>query len=119
MPAGLPLSRLAVGHYGHEATVAWCVRGQDQDLTLLIDGIPALHEKAPLQRIDLWANDRRLASWRFQMDTVSPLPARVLVPRGLIRNRDVLMLTFLIRRPAYPVAKGLYLRSLTLKAARE
>ena len=38
---------------GHEATVAWCVRGQDQDLTLLIDGIPALHEKAPLQRIDV------------------------------------------------------------------
>ena len=105
--------------YGHEATIAWCVRGQDQDLTLLIDGIPALHEKAPLQRIDLWANDRRLASWRFQMDTVSPLPARVLVPRGLIRNRDVLMLTFLIRRPAGIICAGLCLRSLTLKAEKK
>ena len=103
---------------GHEATVAWCVRGQDQDLTVLIDGIPALHEKAPPKRIDLWANDRRIASWRFQ-DGAPLLSARVLVPRGLIRNRDVLMLTFLNRRPAYPVAKGLYLSSLTLKAARE
>ena len=107
---------------GQEATIAWCVRGQDQDLTLLIDGIPALHEKPPLQRIELWANDRCLASWRFQMDTVSPLPARILVPRGLIRNRDVLMLTFLIYRPVCPVGidtRGLYLRSLTLKAERK
>jgi hypothetical protein len=103
---------------GYEATLAWCVRGQDQDLTVLIDGIAALHEKESLQRIDLWANDRRLASWRFQMDTVSPLPAGILVPRGLIRNRDVLMLTFLIRRPVGIDIRGLYLRSLTLKAAQ-
>jgi hypothetical protein len=101
--------------YGHEATIAWCVRGQDQDLTLLIDGIRASHEIAPIQRIDLWANDRRLASWRLQ---TASLPARILVPRALIRNRDVLMLTFLIRRPVCPVGtdmRSLYLRSLTLK----
>jgi len=109
---------------GQEATVAWCVRGQDQDLTLLVDGVAVLHEKAPLLRIDLWANDRRLASWRFQVDTVSPLPARILVPRGLIRNRDVLMLTFLIRRPVCPAAidtraLGLHLRSLTLTVERK
>jgi hypothetical protein len=103
--------------YGPEATVAWCIGGQDQDLMLLIDGIPVLHEKAPLQRIDLWANDRRLASWRLQRDKVSPLPARVHVPRRLLRNRDVLVLTFLTRRHVCPTGvdlRGLYLRSLTL-----
>ena len=106
---------------GQEATIAWCVRGQDQDLTLLIDGSPALHEEPPLQRIELWANDRCLASWRFQ-DLMSQLPAHILVPRGLMRNRDVLMLTFLIYRPVRPVGidtRGLYLRSLTLKAERK
>jgi len=106
---------------GQEATIAWCVRGQDQDLTLLIDGSPALHENPPLQRIEIWANDRCLASWRFQTDTVSSLPARILVPHRLVRNRDVLMITFLIYRPVCPVGvdtRGLYLRSLTLKAER-
>ena len=115
-----PTGRWASG----EATVAWCVRGQNQDLTLLIDGVPAFHEKVPPQRIELWANDRRIASWCSQMDIVSQQPARITVPRGLIRNRDVLMLTFLIRRPVSPAplgtpARGLHLRSLTLKAERQ
>jgi hypothetical protein len=38
------------------------------------------------------------------------------VPRGLIRNRDVLMLTFLIRRPVGVDRRGLYLHALTLEA---
>jgi hypothetical protein len=104
--------------FGHEATVAWCIRGQDQDLTLLVDGIAALDEEGPRKRIELWVNDRRLASWRFQMNGVCPLLARVLVPRDLIRNRDLLMLTFLIRRPGI-YGRGLYLRSLTLEAAQK
>ena len=103
---------------GHEATVAWCVKGQDQDLALFIDGIPALHEKALLQQIDLWANDQRIASWRFKLNSLSPLPARIRVPGSLIRNRDVLMLTFLIRRPVGIHAQGLHLHSLTLRAEK-
>ena len=99
----LPTGRWAMA----EATVAWCVRGQHQDLTLLIDGVQALHE--PPQRIELWANDRCVASWRSQMDLVSQQPTRVLLPRDLIRNSDVLMLTFLIR------CSCLHFRSLTLK----
>jgi hypothetical protein len=99
-----------------EATVAWCVRGHDQDLTLLIDGTPTSDERAPLQRIDLWANDGHLASWRFQMDTASPLPALIRVPGGLIRNREVLFVTFLIRRLFRPVdPRGFFLRSLALQ----
>jgi hypothetical protein len=109
--------------HGREATVAWCVRGQNRDLTLLIDGVPAMHEKVPPQRIELWANDRHLASWCSQMDLLSQQPTRILVPHGLMRNRDVLMLTFLIRRPVCPAttdtrALGLHLRSLTLNAAQ-
>ena len=86
-----------------------------------------LHEKAPLQEIELLANDRRIASWRFQHGEVSPLPARLLVPRKLMRNRDVLTLTFLNRKPVCPAelgispdtrALGFQLRSLTLKKAR-
>ena len=100
---------------GQEATIAWCVQGQDEDLTLLIDGVPGLHEKASIQRIDLLANDCRLASWRFQ--TNKALPTQVLISRDLIRNREVLMLTFLVHRPLSTAARGLYLRSLTLKAA--
>ena len=103
---------------GHEATVAWCVKGQTQDLALFIEGIPALHEKALLQQIDLWANDQRIASWRFKLNTLSQLPARIRVPGSLIRNRDVLMLSFLIRRPAGIHAQGLYLQSLTLRAEK-
>ena len=104
---------------GPVATVAWCVRGADHDLTLLIAGEAALHEKESVQRIDLFANDRRIASWRFQTDTLSAPSTRVLVPGGLIRNRDVLMLTFLIHRPISEAQKGLYLRSLTLKALQK
>jgi hypothetical protein len=107
--------------YGHEATVAWCVQGQDQDLALLIDGYPALYEKAPLERIEIWGNDRRIASWRLQFGAPHSLPARVSVPRHLIRKRDVLMLTFLIRRSAYSPGidmRGLYVRTLTLLADR-
>jgi hypothetical protein len=104
--------------HGREATIAWCVRGQDQDLTLLIDGIPAVHEKAHFQQIDLWANDRHLASWRFRPHALSPLPARILVPRYLILNRDVLMLTFLIHHPNSR-ALGLHLHSLTLKSGHK
>ena len=113
---------------GHEATVAWDIRGQDQDLTLRVDGDALLYENVPLQVIELWANDRRIASWRFQYGEVSPLPARLSVPRELIRNRDVLKLTFLIRNPVCPAelgispdtrALGFRLRSLTLKTALE
>jgi len=89
---------------GHEATVAWDIRGEEEDLTIRVNGFAPLHEKAPFQDVELWANDRRVASWRFQMDTASPLPARVLIPRKLIRNRQVLMLTFRIRHPVYPAA---------------
>ena len=99
--------------YGREATVAWCVRGQDEDLTLLIDGILSLHEEASVQRIELWANDHRLASWRLK--TGSVMPPQVTVSRDLIRNREVLVLTFFIHRPRPRV---FYLRSLTLKAQR-
>jgi hypothetical protein len=102
---------------GPKATVAWCVRGADHDLTLLIAGEAALHEKESVQRIDLFANDRRIASWRFQTSKV--LPAQVLIPRDLIRKREVLMLTFLIHRPISEARKGLYLRSLTLKALQK
>ena len=113
---------------GHEATVAWDIRGQEEDLTIRIDGFALLYEKTPLREIDLWANDRRIASWRFQIDTASPLPARISIPRRLIRNRDVLMLTFRIRNPVCPAelgispdkrALGLHLCALTLKPALE
>jgi hypothetical protein len=108
---------------GHEATVAWDVRGQDEDLAIRVDGNALLYEKVPLQDIELWANDRRIANWRFNIGTASPLPARISIPRKLIRNRDVLMLTFLIRNPVSPAENGmspdrrllgLHLRSLTL-----
>jgi hypothetical protein len=97
---------------GREATFAWCVRGQNKDLTLLIDGILALHQEASVQRIELWANDHRLAIWRLKTGKV--MPAQVIVPRDLIRNREVLMLTFFIHPPLSAAARGLYLRSLTL-----
>jgi hypothetical protein len=113
---------------GHEATVAWDIRGEEEDLTIRVNGFALLHEKAPRQEIELWANDRRIASWRFQMDKASPLPARISIPRRLIRNRHVLMLTFRIRHPVCPAAidmspdprpLGLHLRSLELKKALE
>jgi hypothetical protein len=91
-----------------EATVAWCVREQDEDLTLLIDGTS--HQEASVQRIELWANDHRLAIWHLKTGKV--MPAQVIVPRDVIRKREVLMLTFVIHPP--PSARGLFLRSLTL-----
>ena len=112
----------------HEATIAWDIRGQDEDLTIRVDGFALLYEKTPLQEIDLWANDRHIASWCFNISTASPLPARISIPRELIRNRDVLMLTFRIRNPVRPAelgispdtrALGLHLCSLTLKKALE
>jgi hypothetical protein len=105
---------------GQEATVAWCVQGHDQELTLLIDGTPIFDEKAPLQLIDLWANDWHLARWRFQLGTASPLPARIRVPRGVKWNRDVLFVTFLIRRLGHPLdPRGFFLRSVTLNPSDE
>jgi hypothetical protein len=107
--------------YGLETTVAWCVQGQEQDLALLVDGNPGLHEKAPLQRIEIWVNDRRIASWRFPIGLPSSLPVRIPVPRYLFRNCDVLMLTFLIRRSGYEPGidmRGLYIRSLRLLAEK-
>jgi hypothetical protein len=98
-----------------EATVAWCVRGQDEDLTLLVDGTLSFHQEASVQRIELWANDHRIAIWRLKTGEV--MPAQVIVPRDLIRNREVLILTFVIHRPLS--AKGLYLRSLTLTKDQE
>ena len=100
--------------YGHEATVAWSVRGQDEDLTLLIDGILTLCEEASIHRIELWANDHRIASWRLK--TGSAMPPQVKVARDLIRNREVLVLTFFIHRPLSAASKAFCLRSLTLKA---
>src|SRR6185369_13956039 len=98
----------------------------EEDLTIRVNGFAPLHEKAPFQDVELWANDRRIASWRFQMDTASPLPARISIPGRLIRRRDVLMLTFRIRNPVCPAetaidtrALGLHLRSLRLKKALE
>ena len=104
---------------GHEATVAYCVQGYDQDLTLLIDGfmdadgVINTQGKSPLQRIDLWANDWRLASWRFEPNTKCPLTTRVLVPRSLIRSSDVLVLSFVIHCEAIEMC-ALCLRSLAL-----
>src|SRR4029079_7387138 len=77
---------------GQEATIAWCIREQRDNLTLIVDGYALIHDRAPVQTVELWANGRRISVWRF--DTYSnPMPARVLVPGDIIRNREVLVLT--------------------------
>src|SRR5262249_32942286 len=113
---------------GQEAKMTWSVRGKEEDLILRVDGQPLLHERAPRQNVELWANGSCIANWPFQHGQVSPLPARISIPRKLIRNRDVLMLTFLNRNPVCPAelgispdtrALGFRLRSLALKKALE
>ena len=109
---------------GHEATVAWSVRGHQDDLTLFVDGYALLHENAPSQSVELWVNDRQIAHWHFHINEAPPLPAQISVPAKLIRNRDVLMLTFVIRFPRSPAeiglppdmrALGIHFRSLALR----
>jgi hypothetical protein len=111
---------------GHEATIAWSVRGHEGELELRIDGHAFLHKNAPTKSIKLWLNDRQVAHWQFRIDGGSPLPARIAIPAALTRNRDLLMLTFVIQSPCSPAevgespdprALGLHLRSISLTGA--
>ncbi len=108
---------------GHEATIAWSVRGHEDALELHVDGHAFLHKNAPTKSIKLCLNDRQVAHWRFRIDGASPLPARIAIPAALTCNRDVLMLTFVIQSPCSPAevglsadprALGLHLRSISL-----
>lgn len=110
---------------GPEATIAWSVRGHQTDLELSVDGIAMVHPKAPEQVIELWANDRRIARWQFHFSTGQALRAQVTVPAEAIRNRNVVLLTFVIHHPQAPAEisdsldrrlLGFHLRSIALKA---
>ena len=80
------------GQFGHEATIAWSVRGHEGELELRIDGHAFLQKNAPTKSIKLLLNDRQAAHWQFRIDGASPLPTRIAIPAALVRNRDVLML---------------------------
>jgi hypothetical protein len=111
---------------GHEATIAWSVSGHEGELELCIDGHAFLHQNAPAQSVQLWVNDRQAAHWQFRAGGDSPLPARIAIPAAWVRNRDVLMLTFVIASPCSPAAAGdssdpralgFHLRSISLTRA--
>jgi hypothetical protein len=91
---------------GHEATIAWCVRGHRGKLSLKLDGYALIHDRAPVQTVELWANDKRMSVWRFDSHT-HPMPARVPISIDIMRKREVLVLTFLIRRPISPFELGI------------
>jgi hypothetical protein len=91
---------------GREATIAWSVSGHQGELELRIDGHAFLHKNAPTQSVQLWLNDRRVAQWHFQVGFDNPLPARIAIPAAWLRNRDVLMLSFVIKSPRSPAAVG-------------
>ncbi len=97
-----------------EATIAWSLAGKGGDLLLFVDGNALLHKKAPKQSVELWANDRLIARWRFRAGKPSPLPARLCLPRSLIGKSDVLLLTFLIRSPRSPAELGISTDARTL-----
>lgn len=97
-----------------EATIAWSLAGKGGDLLLFVDGNALLHKKAPKQSVELWANDRLIARWRFRAGKPSPLPARLCLPRRLIGKFDVLLLTFLIRSPRSPAELGISTDARTL-----
>jgi hypothetical protein len=94
---------------GREATIAWFTDRCTDDLTLLVDGhaISTCDSRAPQQVIELWANDRLVDSWRFAPELSPPLPMSVMIPRQVLENTDVLMLTFLIRDPHSPAEIGM------------
>jgi hypothetical protein len=97
-----------------EATIAWSLAGKGGDLSLFVDGNAFLHKRAPKQSVELWANDRLIARWRFQAGKPSPLPARLCLPRSVIGKSDVLLLTFLIRSPRSPAELGISTDARTL-----
>jgi hypothetical protein len=111
---------------GTEATVVWSVRGHENELELRVDGHAFLHKNAPKKSIKLWIGGRQIAHWQFRLDGASPLPTRVAIPASLVRNRDVLMLTFTIQSPCSPAdvgessdprTLGFHLRSMSLTQA--
>jgi hypothetical protein len=96
---------------GREATIAWGVTDHQEDLTLSIEGHVLLDPKAPTQCIELWLNDRQMALWHFRIEQGQALQAQIAVPAELIRDREVLMLTFVIRTPRSPAELGVSLDS--------
>jgi hypothetical protein len=112
---------------GHEATAAWRLTGGDAELDLLVDGYAFLHGEARRQDVEVWANDRLIATLQFRMGERSPLPARIRLS-GRSTGTGVLFVTFLVRAPRSPVevglpsdqrALGLHVRRLALVRAGE
>jgi hypothetical protein len=91
---------------GREAVLAWSVRGEEDELELCLDGHAFLHEKAPTKLVELWIDGKKITQWQFRLDAANPFPARVAIPRRLVRDRDVLMLTFVIQSPCSPAEVG-------------
>jgi hypothetical protein len=107
---------------GAEATIAWRVGANDRDLALVGDGGAFLDAKAPVQDVEVWANDRPVAFWHFEIDAPSPLTTPVALPSPTPRT-GILFVTFKIRSPRSPAelglsgdsrALGLHVRSLAI-----
>jgi hypothetical protein len=90
---------------GSEATVAWSVAGEVNDLDLLVDGYAFLHESAPSLDVEVWADDRLSATLHFQLGQTQPQPARIPIERAR-GHRSVLFVTFLVRTPRSPAEVG-------------
>jgi hypothetical protein len=90
---------------GAEAIIAWRVEADDGDLALVCEGGVFLDAEAPDQDVEVFANDRPIASWHFATDMPSPLPARVAVPPA--PNDGILLVAFRIRSPRSPAELGL------------
>jgi hypothetical protein len=91
---------------GREATVAWRVAREANDLDLLIDGYAFLHEAAPSLDVEVWADDRLNATLHFQRGVTQPQPARIRLRRPRA-NRGILFVSLLVRAPRSPAALGL------------
>jgi Uncharacterised nucleotidyltransferase len=89
-----------------EAAMAFDVGTCLSDLRITVSVFGILTESHPSLRVDIWANRRRLPSWRLELQH-SRMHNRVIeVPKSALRDQ-FLVLTFVIRHPRSPTSLGL------------
>lgn len=94
---------------GNEALLAVRIDASSPaDLPVRVRATPCLHPRHPALDVEVWANDRPVATWAFRYGAATP-SLDFSVPGRVVESREVLAVAFVLRSPCRPIALGLSL----------
>jgi Uncharacterised nucleotidyltransferase len=91
---------------GSEAALALRATAPANEMAVDVTTVPLLHPKHPALDVEVWVNDRYVATWAYRLDEEAPPRRRFVLSKESLAGRDVLEIAFVLRDPCRPMTLG-------------